>query len=101
MTLRHVVSWTFAEPADAARAEQLLEFKALLEALPPVIPEIRSLEVGINDFYADANWHITLIADFDDQAALERYQVHPAHQAVVEHNRGRTSGRAAVDFLVG
>ncbi|MFC4222415.1 Dabb family protein [Lysinibacter cavernae] len=100
MTLRHVVTWTFAEPDPAARMRQLLEFKALLDALPPVIPEILALEVGINELYPDANWHITLVSEFADQAALERYQVHPAHKAVIEHNRGRTSGRAAVDFTV-
>jgi hypothetical protein len=98
VSIRHIVLWKLAaEDADtrALHAEQMSE---RLTALPAAIPEILAMQVGPNVAYPQTNWDIALVADFDDVEALERYQVHPAHQEVVAFVRSVVSDRAAVDF---
>ena len=100
MTLRHVVSWKMAAEDPAERAEHAAGIASRLEALVGVVPQIRTLSAGVNVAYPDANWDVVLVADFDDLAGLEAYQVHPAHQEVVAYVRSVVGGRSAVDFEV-
>jgi hypothetical protein len=98
MTLRHVVSWKMASEDPAERAEHAAGIVQRLEGLVGVVDEIGALSVGVNTAYPDANWDVALVADFADLAALEAYQVHPAHQEVVAYVRAVSGARSAVDF---
>jgi Predicted NAD/FAD-binding protein len=100
MTLRHIVNWKMNGRDAAERAEQARGLRDRLLALAPVIDEIRSIQVGVNDAGPSDNFDAVLIADFDDEAALGRYQVHPEHQKVVAYVRAVTAGRSCVDFTV-
>lgn len=100
MTLRHVVSWKMAAQDPAERAAHAAKIVALLKGLVGVVPEIRTLSAGVNSAYPDANWDVALVADFDDEAGLAAYQVHPAHQEVVAYVRSVVGGRSAVDFEI-
>ena len=99
MTILHIVSWklTATDPAD--KAEHAAQMAARLGALVGVVDEIRSLRIG-PDVVGGANWDIALVAEFDDQAALGRYQVHPAHVAAGAYGRAVVADRMAVDLLV-
>jgi len=98
--IRHVVSWKLAAEDAVERAEQAAEVARRLNALDGVVPQLRSISAGANTAYPDTNWDVTLIADFDSIAALEEYQVHPAHEEVVAYVRSVVASRAAVDFEV-
>jgi hypothetical protein len=98
MTLRHVVTWKMAATDPIERAEHAAGIAARLKGLVGVVPSIRALSTGVNSLPIDGNWDVTLIADFDDAAGLDAYQVHPAHQEVVGYVRSVTGGRSAVDF---
>jgi hypothetical protein len=100
MTIRHVVSWKLAAEDDSVRAEQAAEVARRLLALDGVVPQLRAISAGPNVAYPDANWDVTLIADFDSVAELEEYQVHPAHEQVVAYVRSVVASRVAVDFEV-
>ena len=99
MTILHIVSWklTATDPAD--KAEHAAQMAARLGALVGVVDEIRSLRIG-PDVVGGANWDIALVAEFDDEAALGRYQVHPAHVAAGAYVRSVVTERMAVDLLV-
>ena len=100
MSIRHIVLWKLAaEDADtrALHAEQIAE---RLLALRAVIDDISHLEVGPNVAYPATNWDVALVAEFADVDALERYQVHPAHQEVAAFVRSVVAERAAVDYPV-
>ena len=99
--IRHVVSWKLNGADATARAEQAATIAATLTALPAVIPEILALQVGTNSAYADSNWDVVLIADYDSLAGLEAYQVHPDHVAATHVIKPLVASRAAVDFTVG
>lgn len=96
--IRHVVSWKLAEPDAARRGEQAAEVARRLNDLMGVVPELRAVTAGANVVHPDANWDVTLVADVDSLAALEAYQVHPAHKAVGAYIRSVVKSRVAVDF---
>jgi len=53
------------------------------ETLAP-IPGVRNLRVGEGlGVKAERSYPIALVMDFDDEVALEGYQVHPEHQRFV------------------
>ncbi|SEB10575.1 Dabb family protein [Leifsonia sp. 21MFCrub1.1] len=99
MTIRHVVSWKLATTDGTERAEQAAEIKRGLESLPPVIPQLRSLEVGVSAVPGD-DFDVVLISDFDDLDGLRAYVEHPAHVEVAAYIRSVVGARAAVDFEV-
>ncbi|MGN7948618.1 Dabb family protein [Microbacterium sp. 22215] len=98
--IRHVVTWKLAAEDADERAEQAAEVARRLNALDGVVPQLRSISAGANVAYPDANWDVTLVADVDSIAALEEYQVHPAHEEVVGYVRSVVASRVAVDFEV-
>lgn len=98
--IRHVVTWKLAAEDAGQRAEQAAEVARRLNALDGVVPQVISISAGANVAYSDTNWDVTLVADFDSVAALEEYQVHPAHEEVVAYVRSVVASRVAVDFEV-
>lgn len=98
MSIRHIVLWKLAaDDADsrALHAEQIAE---KLLALRDVIEEIDHMEIGRNVAYPQANWDVVLVSEFADVEALERYQVHPAHQEAAAFVRSVVAERASIDF---
>jgi hypothetical protein len=99
--IRHIVCWKFLESAQGAtKGENLRTAKAMLEALPRSIPEILSLEVGIDTAQGAASGDLVLTGSFASQSALEAYQRHPEHQKVVVFLRIVQSSKVVVDYEV-
>ncbi|GEK86349.1 Dabb family protein [Microbacterium aerolatum] len=98
--IRHVVTWKLASEDAAERGAQAAEVARRLNALDGVVPQLRSISAGANSVYADVNWDVTLIADFDSVASLEEYQVHPAHEEAAAYIRSVVASRVAVDFEI-
>ena len=99
MTIRHIVCWKLTALTPRKKAEDAAGIVAGLEALVGVVPEIRALTVG-PDVAGEENWDVALIADFDDLAALDRYQQHPEHKTVGAFIRTVVADRLAVDLEV-
>ena len=96
--IRHIVFWNFPDEADGMKkAEIIAEAKRRLETLPAIIPELKSLEFGVNCNPA-ANFDAALVTVFESLEALGAYQVHPAHQAVSKFIGGKRLARATVDY---
>ena len=100
MAIRHIVLFTLAATDEATRDEQFAEAKSRLEALVGVVPGLIDLKVSRNVAYEGSNSDLALEAHFPDVAALEAYQVHPAHVEVASFIGTIRSGRAAIDFEV-
>lgn len=98
--IRHIVFFRMkGEGTDDVR-RNALELKARLEALPPLIKEIRHLETGLDVVRSEASYDLSLTVDVDDLSALEAYRVHPAHQEVVAFVKEASTARAVVDYEV-
>jgi len=96
--IRHIVMWKLHPEADGRdRTANILHIKGLLEGLVTLIPEIRSLEVGINVLPDAANSDLVLACEFDDLAALDRYARHPEHLKVAAQIAPLRSSRSAID----
>jgi quinol monooxygenase YgiN len=93
--LTHVVLFKFKPETTAAQANQL---EAALKGLPALISEIREFRVGRDVIRSERSYDLGLISAFDDLAALQHYQVHPDHQAVVTLVKTLCAGVVAVDF---
>lgn len=99
--LKHIVMWRFVEGAGGkSRVEHAQYMKEHLEALVGVVPEIRSMEVGVNNNPSSSAYDVVLVSLFDDKDALDRYKVHPAHKAVAAYCKEVCELRADVDFEV-
>ena len=71
--LKHIVMWKLKEFAEGkTKAENALIMKESLERLVGIIPEIKSLQVGINEKTSDMAYDAVLISTFEDADALAR-----------------------------
>jgi len=76
------------------------EIKQLLEALVPSIEPLKALEVGLNISKKPSAYHLVLIADFDDEAGLDAYRLHPDHVKILDRVKDTVEKISAVDFFV-
>ena len=94
----HIVMFKFRNDVpSSARDEAGKTFKMGIEALPTVIPFIRSVQVGLNANAAE-QWDICLTSTFDNLDDVRSYSAHPAHKAVATALMTHIAQRACVDF---
>ncbi|WP_461210439.1 Dabb family protein [Desulfocurvus sp. DL9XJH121] len=99
--LKHIVMWRLKDEAEgAAKAENALKMKEMLEALPAKVPGVVSLEVGVNVVAGDTASDICLYSVFNTLEEMDAYQVHPEHLKCVEFIKKIVIERRAVDYEV-
>jgi hypothetical protein len=97
--VKHIVCFKLKDHAEgASKAENARLLKTKIEGMRGRIPGMRELEVGLNFEPSDAAYDLVLFATFDSRAALDAYQQHPAHLAVVEVIRRVRDQRIVVDW---
>jgi len=93
--------WSVKDEAAGLSKKQILaEMKSKLEALVPVIKEVKKMEVGFNFLESPAAWDIALYTEFDSKDALNAYQVHPEHVKLKDFIMSVTDKRAVVDYEI-
>ena len=96
--VKHIVMWRLRK--SDSRAVDAETIKSLLEGLAGKVPGLLKIEVGVN-FIEDANASdVVLYSEFVDRAALEAYQSHPLHLAVVPEVKARAIERRSADYFV-
>jgi hypothetical protein len=78
--IRHLVLFKLNEGVTRDEPRVLDGAKAF-EVLGDVIPELRSWQCGWNITVRDIAYDYAIVADVADADALQRYLVHPDHQA--------------------
>lgn len=95
---KHIVIFKFRGTPEERLATARL-FKQKLDELPTVVPQLKSIEVGININPAEANdLVLTAVADSLEDVAV--YSAHPAHVAAVAAVKERIEARACVDYSI-
>lgn len=95
--LIHIVCWKYnPETNDAQRADHI----AKLRALPSMIPNIESFEVGSDILQLERSFDTGLVAKYPDRAALDFYNDHPEHQKVAALGKQIADKVVSVDFFV-
>ena len=93
--ITHIVCWKYKpETTQDQRADHILK----LRALPDVIPNIETFNVGSDILALDRSFDTGLVAVYSDMAALEAYTVHPSHQEVAALGRQIAEKVVSVDF---
>ena len=93
--IKHVVFMKFK---DNAGEDELRAIREGLAALPRKIPEIHEYVFGRDVGHSERSYDFALVSAFENLEDLEKYRVHPAHQAVVEKIRNASESILAVDF---
>jgi antibiotic biosynthesis monooxygenase (ABM) superfamily enzyme len=62
------------------------------------IPELREIQVGVDVVQSARSYDVGLIAQFDDLAGMQSYQVHPVHQELLKFVGEVVESSVAVDF---
>jgi hypothetical protein len=98
--LKHIVFWKLKEQAHGNnKTANASLIKEKLEALGGKIDGLLHIEVGC-DVLGGTNYDLALYAELTDKTALDRYQSHPLHQAVLPFVREAAADRKAVDYEV-
>ena len=99
--IKHIVMWRLKEGAHGNdRATNAGLIKTMLEALQGQIPGLLKIEVGIDFSKTDASYELALYSEFESRAALEAYQIHPAHKAVLPFIGEARSERVMADYEI-
>ena len=88
----HVVMFTLPD------AEDIPSTVRTLTGMEGRIPQIRYLEVGVDDNPSVRSAHILLITRFDSKEAMRVYQDHPHHRHVMEHLKEVEVRAVKVDY---
>jgi hypothetical protein len=99
--IKHIVFWKLNSSFDAAaKTTNAIEVKQRLEALAGTIPELITIEVGINFNATDGAADLVLYTEFASREDLDRYQQHPRHVALIPFVFSITEERRVVDYEV-
>jgi Stress responsive A/B Barrel Domain len=93
--ITHIVCWKYKPETSL---EQRVDHIARLTALPTVIPNIESFNVGSDILHLERSFDTGLVAVYADLAALNAYTVHPAHQEVAALGKQIAEKVVSVDF---
>ena len=96
--LVHIVCWRYKPDASEPARE---EHRSRLRALPSLIPDIVSFDVGSDILHLERSYDTGLVAVFTDLLALDRYTEHADHQLVVTMGREISQQVVSVDFVKG
>lgn len=96
--IKHIVLFKLKDTVPAGeKLRAMTAFKQAIEALPPVIPVIRKIEVGINVNPAE-DFDVALYSEFDSLDDLNSYATHPDHVAAGKLLAGLKESRSCVDY---
>lgn len=94
--LVHIVCWKYK---PGTTAEQRADHIAKLRALPSVIPDILSFDVGSDILHLERSFDTGLVSTYRDRAALDFYTDHPEHVKVAALGKEIAERVVSVDFL--
>ncbi len=98
--IRHIVMFRLGATDELQRRDDAHGIAERLQALETQIPGIQSIRVDRDLGLVKGHWDVVLVSEHDDNAALEAYQVHPAHKEVAAWIGTVVSDRAVVDYSV-
>lgn len=71
----HVVFFKLTEPTK----DNIKYFSDILKGMKGNIPQLKEVEVGIDELRSDRSFDICLITRFNSLEEMKEYQVHPYH----------------------
>lgn len=94
--MKHTVIFRLKGSAEERR-ELARRFAEALMTLPAIIPQLKSMETGLN-VNPEESCDVILTAEADSLEDIAAYSAHPAHVACVDIIRGHIDCRTCVDY---
>jgi hypothetical protein len=99
--VKHVIHWRLKENAHGnTKAENAKKIKEMVEGLYGKIPGLLKIEVGFDYSNTENSSDICLYSEFESKEALEGYQIHPDHKAVVPFIVGAVEEKRLADYEI-
>jgi len=98
--VKHIVMWNIQGGPEEGKAAAIDRVKAAFEALRDKIPGLLHIEIGVDCSGVDYACDVVLYSEFESQAALDAYAVHPEHLRVRQAIEGLRVARHQVDYAV-
>lgn len=95
--LRHIVMIQFKD--RKTKDEEAVKLKKMLEHLTKTIPSLCSMEVGLNISSKPAAFDVVLTANFENEAGLNEYRIHPKHLEVLDSLNVVVEKTAVVNYI--
>ena len=96
--LRHIVMMKFT---DRKRVDKISgEVEVMLSKLLLEIDSLLAMEVGLNVNTKASAYDLVLTADFEDEAGLEAYRIHPEHVKVLDYLKETMEKATVVDYHI-
>ena len=96
--IKHIVMWNVRGDTPAAKARAIATLQAAFASLRGRIPGLLHIEVGVDSSRVDYSCDVVLYSEFESQAALDAYAVHPEHLRVKKELGDLRIARYQVDF---
>lgn len=98
--IKHIVMIRLKEQDPEIRIKHAHQMKNAIDGLMGRVPELKSMEVGLNLSTKASAYDIVLTSAFESMESLDVYRVHPEHQKVVELLHKVMEQTAVVDYEV-
>ncbi|MDB5897297.1 MAG: iron containing alcohol dehydrogenase family protein [Ramlibacter sp.] len=98
--IRHIVMWNVRGESRDEKLANIEKLKRSFHSLRGRVPGLLHLEIGVDTSSVDYACDVVLVSDFESQAALEAYAVHPEHLRVKNEIGDMRTHRHQVDYRV-
>ena len=98
--IKHIVMWNVRGETPGERRGNIERLRDEFESLRGRIPGLLRLELGVDTSRIDYACDVVLYSEFDSQAALDGYAVHPEHLRVKKALGDMRIARHQVDYAV-
>ncbi|MES2412440.1 MAG: Dabb family protein [Pseudomonadota bacterium] len=97
--IKHIVMWNVRGDTAADKTINAARLKQSFESLRGKVPGLLAIEVGVDTSRIDYACDVVLYSEFESQAALEAYAVHPEHLRVKGELGDMRTARHQVDYV--
>lgn len=92
--IKHIVFFKLKDSSP----ESVNRTATVLRNMQGRIPQLVSLEVGVDVIRSERSYDISLIAEVQSLEDLQSYHIHPVHQDVIQHMNEFKESSIAVDY---
>lgn len=96
--IKHIVMWNVRGATPAEKVQGITLLRRSFESLRGRVPGLLHLEVGVDSSGIDYACDVVLYSEFETQAALDAYAMHPEHLRVKRELADLRIARHQVDY---
>jgi quinol monooxygenase YgiN len=96
--IRHIVMWNLRGDTAEEKRANIERLRASFHSLRGRIPGLLQLEIGVDHSGVDYACDVVLLSEFESQAALDAYAIHPEHLRVKQELGDMRIARHQVDY---